>query len=368
MNKITLDGEIGYWGITAQYVKSQLKDMTGDVEVEFTSPGGSVYEGIEIANAFKNYNKGETTIIIGALGASMGSYIPQAFDKRKAYDNSTFMVHNPWSFAVGDHNSLDKQSKVLKGLTNILAKAYIDRTGKTEDEIRQMMDDETFLFGQEILDNGFVDEIIASGKNEDASNAVAYARLSVEECKASTKNHFNDDEVTKMVAILDKQNGGVNHSSFTASAQIKNSTQGNSMEYTEKTFQALKDTHAEAMKVVTDERDSMKASLDEVNAKLAKAESVVKEHETLKASVEAKEKAMPEIMAMAFDKGVDKKTLVAMAQADTLDKAKVALVDNMGSDGAFGASGESSSQSTSEEKETDIQARADKLGVTFIGE
>ena len=362
-----LDGEIGYWGITAQYVKNQLKDMTGDIEVEFTSPGGSVYEGIEIANAFKNYNRGTTTIIIGALGASMGSYIPQSFDKRKAYDNSTFMIHNPWSFAVGDHNSLDKQSKVLKGLTNILAKAYIDRTGKSEEEIKQMMDDETFLFGQEILDNGFIDEIIQTGEKTESSNAVAYARLSVEECRASTKNHFNDDEVTKMVAILDKQ-VGVNQSSYTASAQIKNSTQGKSMEYTKETFLALENTHAEAMKAMMGERDSVKATLVEVNAKLATAEGVVAEYKALKDKVEAKAKDMSEIMAMAYERGVDKATLLAMANADSLDKAKVALVDGLKSNGAFGASGESSSQDKTEEKAIDIQARADKLGVTFIGD
>ena len=99
---IKIDGEIG-WDIKAREIKGQLEESTGDITIEISSPGGSVYQGVSIFNAIKQYNKGTVTTVITSLAASMASYIAIAGDTIKAYDNAVYMIHNASVFSWGDH-------------------------------------------------------------------------------------------------------------------------------------------------------------------------------------------------------------------------------------------------------------------------
>ena len=168
----------------------------------------------------------------------------------------------------------------------------------------------------------------------------------------ATKWELQEASVVTIPAIAGAKIGlsgdGVNHSSYPASAKInENSIKGNSMEkYTKEAFEALEKTHAEALSAEKTELATTKIALETANTALAtlksEGEAVKVELSTLQAKVEEKNTITEETMKMAFARGVDEKTLIAMAQADSLDNAKLALVDNMNSDGAFGAGGDNS--------------------------
>ena len=69
---ISLSGVVGY-DITADNIREQLKEANGeDVIFEINSPGGDVFDGIEIYNIIRGYH-GETETRLISLGASMGS-------------------------------------------------------------------------------------------------------------------------------------------------------------------------------------------------------------------------------------------------------------------------------------------------------
>ena len=164
--KISISGEIG-WDYTAYSIKDSFRAAKGeDIELEIASPGGDVFDGIEIFNAIRDYKrdnpKSQIMATLKGLVASMASYIASnpAIDLVTAEDNAVFMVHNPWMLAIGDYREMGKQAEFLDGLAGILATAYMERTGKSEAEIRAMMKDETWLFGSEMKDAGFVDEMI----------------------------------------------------------------------------------------------------------------------------------------------------------------------------------------------------------------
>ncbi len=116
---------------------------------------------------------------LSGLVASMASYIAvnPAFDIVVAEDNAVFMIHNVWGGAVGDYREMQKTADVFKGLSSLLAQAYCKKTKKSGKEIQKMMDDETWLFGSEILESGFVDEIIKTNDDKNKSALVAKARL-----------------------------------------------------------------------------------------------------------------------------------------------------------------------------------------------
>jgi ATP-dependent Clp endopeptidase proteolytic subunit ClpP len=182
---IVLSGQIG-WDVTASDVRKELNAVKNQpVRIDLNSPGGFVFEGIEIFNLIKDH-KGETEVRLMALAASMGSYIALAGDRVSAFDNATFMIHNALTIAIGNHNELRTVANRLEGISGLLAKAYIAKTGKSSKEIKQMMDDETFLFGDEMLDAGFVDEIIKADPESkdklDKDSAIVEAKLRVESC------------------------------------------------------------------------------------------------------------------------------------------------------------------------------------------
>lgn len=180
--KIKISGVIGGWEVEPKEIVSQINNMTGDFEIELNSVGGSVIGGISIANAIRDYDKGQITVIVDSVSASIASYFMMFADKVIVHDNTTIMIHNAWLPVVGDFIALRKGAEISEGLSGILAKAYISKTSKPEDEIKDMMNEETYFYGQEILDNGFADEIISTDTETTKAEAQALTISSLEAC------------------------------------------------------------------------------------------------------------------------------------------------------------------------------------------
>ena len=204
MNELLINDEIGDWGITSSNIISQLSGMDGDILVKIATPGGDIFQGIEIYNALKDYNKGKINIVITSLAASMGSYIALAGDTIKAYDNATYMIHNGWSFCVGDHRDMRHSADILEGLSSMLAKKYISKTGKSKTEIHGLMDAESWFYGEDILKQGFVDEIISTENDTEKIEALAFAKEGFKSCIKNMNENFNRDEFVQSAAKLTK--------------------------------------------------------------------------------------------------------------------------------------------------------------------
>jgi len=210
--KITISGEIG-WDYTSTSIRDSLREAKGgDIELEIASPGGDVFDGIEIYNAIRDYKrdnpKSQIMATLKGLVASMASYIASnpAIDLVAAEDNAVYMIHNPWMLAMGDYREMVKQSAFLEGLAGILATAYTERTGKKDEDIRAMMDAETWLFGSEMKDAGFVDEMIdcpddACGPAgpDKKKKALALARGSFDAMKRHAQEKTDAKKVAAMV-------------------------------------------------------------------------------------------------------------------------------------------------------------------------
>lgn len=155
--------EIGYWGITAVDFAAQLKELgaVSTINLHINSPGGNVFDGIAIFNLLKNH-KASVTAYVDGLAASMGSVIPMAADRIVMPENALMMIHNPWGGAVGEAEEMRKMADVLDKIKSSLMSVYINRTGKTEEEISAIMDAETWYTGAEAVAAGFADELAPS--------------------------------------------------------------------------------------------------------------------------------------------------------------------------------------------------------------
>ncbi len=187
MKTINLHGVVG-WDINAKEFGEELDNTTGDILLDLNSGGGYITDGVSIFNKIRGYDKGKITARV-SYAASMMTQIALAADEVQVYDNSIFMIHNAQGGAYGDYRELDKRSKVLKSMTNMLAKTYEKKSGKAANEVLEMMNDDTYLFGQEILDQGFADNILdsESDENKTKDEVIAYARLQLEAANKALK-------------------------------------------------------------------------------------------------------------------------------------------------------------------------------------
>jgi ATP-dependent protease ClpP protease subunit len=159
MEKFNISGIIGFDFSSKDLSDFLLSNQNKDIYLTINSPGGSVYEAIAIYNLIKNH-PGNVTIEILGLAASAASFITTAANKVLINSNSVYMLHNAWLVSVGDHNKLRDDADYIEKISNLLLTSYSNKSKKSVDEIKQLMDSETFLFGNEIIENGFADELI----------------------------------------------------------------------------------------------------------------------------------------------------------------------------------------------------------------
>lgn len=205
MNTVAIDGIIG-WDVVAADIRTALGEAGGDdVDLLVSSPGGSVYEGLAIYNAIRDYGRGggKVTARVVGLAASMATYIPLAAESVTVEDNAVWMVHNPSMIALGDQRQMQKAAAILEGIAGMIAAAYEKKTGTDREDLRAMMDEETYLYGDEIIAAGFADSLVPAGQGaEDNEEAVALARLAVDEMErrlAETEPSANMDQIAAML-------------------------------------------------------------------------------------------------------------------------------------------------------------------------
>lgn len=158
-------------------VIAELTDEKEELRVIINSPGGDVQAGQEIYSILKDIQN-PVTINVQSMAASAASMIAMAGDTVRMSPVSLLMIHNASTCASGDYRDMQHTADVLQTVNTAILQAYIAKTGKTEDELREMMDKETWLTANQCLENGFADEIIRDEKPGIITNAMI-GRLSV---------------------------------------------------------------------------------------------------------------------------------------------------------------------------------------------
>lgn len=164
--EIFLYDDIGpaYYGmIDAGSVIAALGQMTGRlVKLRLNSAGGSVDDAVAIYNAAKRHPGGVNTYV-DSLAASAASHIAQAGQRRFIAANGRLMLHNPWTFAIGNAAGLRKTADVLDVYSASMVGDYVSRSGRTEEDIKAILAEETWYAAADAIANGFADEIDAEG-------------------------------------------------------------------------------------------------------------------------------------------------------------------------------------------------------------
>jgi ATP-dependent protease ClpP protease subunit len=147
--------EMDYWDENnsnyPKAIKTFLDDASGkDLNIYINSGGGSVFAGMAIYNMIKRHN-GKKTVRVDGVAASIASVIALAGDEIVIPSNAYFMIHKPWTVAMGDSNAMRKMADTLDVIEQGIMNVYRDNLndGVPLKIVQKMVDAETWLTGDE---------------------------------------------------------------------------------------------------------------------------------------------------------------------------------------------------------------------------
>jgi ATP-dependent protease ClpP protease subunit len=220
---------------------NSLKKQAGDLNsfdtlvIEIASPGGSVAEGLEIMVWFDMLSQSGKHIItvVVANAYSIASLIMLSANMKLISKHGEVMVHNPMVPELQYANANDLQQYVdsLRGLEGMMYELYQVFTGLEQEQIKSLMDNETYLSPDEAVKHGFADTVIDIKKRSF-------------EMVVNLKNEIN---MSKTFNILNKVIAMVNKSDIVN--QLYHTQEGSEIEI----FQADPSTYKKGDRVNVDE-------------------------------------------------------------------------------------------------------------------
>lgn len=189
-----------WWGdeVTPRQFHDDLATLEGkDLCVRINSGGGDVFAAVAIYNQLKTYG-GKVTTRIDGLAASAATIIACAGEQVIMPSNALFMIHNPAMFAFGgyDANEMRECAEQLDVVKQTIVNTYLTRSSLSEEELCQMMDDETWMTADEALDYGFVDTI---DEKEAVTNSLRGGRLIMNSVSCDLSRYKNAAQLKELL-------------------------------------------------------------------------------------------------------------------------------------------------------------------------
>lgn len=241
--------------VTPKLFNTELKAL-GDVDeivVRINSGGGDVFAAKAIYTRLKDH-KATITVKIDGWAASAATIIAMAGDKILIPADALFMIHNPKMGVLGYYSAEEfvELSSELDVIKQSIVKTYCDKTGKSADEISQMMDEETWLDGEQAVENGFCTELMFESvetETEDATHVIVNSvSLDLSKYKNPPKSLFNcrnSGSFTNKTDSKPQSKGGFSEMEIKTVEDLKSA-------YPELTAQIAKDATAAERKRIQD--------------------------------------------------------------------------------------------------------------------
>lgn len=206
---INIYGDITSWpwlesDVSAQGIKEEIDALDVDeINVYINSYGGEVAEALAIYSVLKRHSAKVHTFCDG-FACSAATIIFCAGDVRTMGSIALMMIHNCMSY-LGFANSeeMRKAAEDNDKINQSSINAYLAVSNLSEDEIKAMMNAETWLTAQECLEYGFATEIAEDENPEGDPQQSAFD--SIREAVLSRKINPLEQKIDQLLAILQKE-------------------------------------------------------------------------------------------------------------------------------------------------------------------
>lgn len=129
------------------------------LDISINSFGGAVYTGLSIYSLLKAH-KGPITFRVDGAAMSAATIITSVPGAKVIMPRgSMMMIHKVSSVAIGTTDDMRKVADDMEKLEENLIDIYVEKTGRTADEIKEKVNAETFFTAEEAVEFGLADEI-----------------------------------------------------------------------------------------------------------------------------------------------------------------------------------------------------------------
>lgn len=159
---LSINDEIGLWGVQPGEFRDQLAAINGDLHVEVNTPGGDVFAGLAMYNMLRDHAAKGHKVSTRNMGvaASMGSVLMLAGDVREAHKNTMVMTHNVKSGVWGTADEIRDHADTVEKIRAQLRTIYQDRLGLDEAAANDLMVTDNWMTAEEAQEVGFVTAVL----------------------------------------------------------------------------------------------------------------------------------------------------------------------------------------------------------------
>jgi ATP-dependent Clp protease protease subunit len=160
--------------IVAQLLFLESENPDKDIHLYINSPGGSVSAGLSIYDTMQFIRSDVSTICVGQA-ASMGAFLLSGGEKgkRMCLPHSRMMIHQPLAGFQGQASDIDIHAKEVLRTKERLNQLLAEHTGQPMEKILADTDRDFFMSGDEAVDYGLIDSVLARRGAEDKSETPA---------------------------------------------------------------------------------------------------------------------------------------------------------------------------------------------------
>ena len=161
---LTLSGNVRkkYWSdddvINAKDVRETLDAVSEDIIIKLNSPGGDVFEGIEIYNYLKDHPSNITVEVTG-VAASAATFIVAGADEVIMNIGTSLMIHEASTFTWGNKSDIQKTLNALETIDESILSIYSEKTGQSNEQLEEWMNEEKWFTADEAVEFGFADSV-----------------------------------------------------------------------------------------------------------------------------------------------------------------------------------------------------------------
>jgi len=214
---IYIFGDIVSWELFESDVSSyslvkEIESLPEDIEtinVFINSYGGEVAEGLAIYNQLRRHKAKVRTYCEG-FACSAASVVFMAGDERIMSNASLLMIHNAWMLTWGDQNELRKYADDLETINAATIQAYMNHISISEEELKAMMDAETWISAADALEKGFATAVVNPAATDKAAASLRLRKQMADMIlNQQSSRQFTGGFISEGKANIDLSMGGL---------------------------------------------------------------------------------------------------------------------------------------------------------------
>lgn len=169
--KLNIIGEV--WDLQEQC--AALINANEDVELVINSPGGDVFNGLQMVHAIQDCHH-KVTAKIEVMAASIAAVIALACDAVQIDKNSLLMLHNCWTFTAGNKEELQQEIDAMAAIDTIIHNIVAEHC--YDDTIGEQMDKgDVWLTGEDAAELFDIVELVEKEEKHELAACASLVKL-----------------------------------------------------------------------------------------------------------------------------------------------------------------------------------------------